>query len=382
MVRIIIAGDYSPTNRIVDEIRSNNSRKIFHDVRKLNEKVDYSIVNFESTIADISDKPISKCGPNLHCSPIAVEAIRKAGFDMVTLANNHFYDFGDSGIKKSFIAFKSNSLDYVGAGLNLNEASKTFFKRIKNKLIAIINCCEHEFSIATNNHGGCNPLNPIQQYYAINKARKTADSVIVIVHGGSEHFQLPSLRMKETYRFFIDAGADAVINHHQHCYSGYEYYKGKPIFYGIGNFCFDKGPKVCDTWHEGYLVELMLDCDNISHILHPYIQCKDIPEVELITNTSLFNQKISELNNIISNDELLKSRIKSFYSDSQKAYQLILQPYNNRYLKSAWYRGLLPSFVSKHRILRAINYINCESHLDRLKSALFNNINNNIESNG
>ena len=42
--------------------------------------------------------------------------------------------------------------------------------------------------------------------------------------------------MKETYRFFVDCGADAVINHHQHCYSGYEYYKDKFICYGLGNF--------------------------------------------------------------------------------------------------------------------------------------------------
>jgi poly-gamma-glutamate synthesis protein (capsule biosynthesis protein) len=45
--------------------------------------------------------------------------------------------------------------------------------------------------------------------------------------------------MVETYRFFIEAGADAVVNHHQHCICGYEVYKGKPIFYGLGNFCFD-----------------------------------------------------------------------------------------------------------------------------------------------
>lgn len=52
------------------------------------------------------------------------------------------------------------------------------------------------------------------------------------MHGGHEHYQLPSLRMQETYRFFIDAGADVVVNHHQHCFSGYEIYNNKYIFMG------------------------------------------------------------------------------------------------------------------------------------------------------
>ena len=51
----------------------------------------------------------------------------------------------------------------------------------------------------------------------VEEAKKKADFVLVIVHGGSEHFQLPTPRMQATYRFFVDAGADAVVNHHQHC---------------------------------------------------------------------------------------------------------------------------------------------------------------------
>ena len=96
------------------------------------------------------------------------------------------------------------------------------YKRKDGETLAIINCCEHEFSIADDDSAGANPLNPIQQYYKIKEARLNADYVLVIVHGGHEMYQLPSLRMVDTYRFFIDAGADAVVNHHQHCFSGYE----------------------------------------------------------------------------------------------------------------------------------------------------------------
>ena len=77
--------------------------------------------------------------------------------------------------------------------------------------MAVINCCEHEFSVTTGDFPGANPLNPIRQFYKISEARKDADYVVVIVHGGHEMLQLPSPRMQELYRYFIDVGADAVI---------------------------------------------------------------------------------------------------------------------------------------------------------------------------
>ena len=72
-------------------------------------------------------------------------------------------------------------------------------------------------------------------------------------------------RMKELYHYFVDAGADVVINHHQHCYSGYEEYKGSPIFYGLGNFLFDNSDFRPQPWNEGYLVELDFSKDKLSN---------------------------------------------------------------------------------------------------------------------
>lgn len=87
----------------------------------------------------------------------------------------------------------------------------------------------------------------------------------MIVHGGVEHHQYPTKRMVQTYRFFVDAGADAVINHHQHCPCGYEIYNGKPIYYGLGNFCFDWDGKRDSMWNVGYMVALNVDRNIISN---------------------------------------------------------------------------------------------------------------------
>lgn len=98
--------------------------------------------------------------------------------------------------------------------------------------------------------------------------------------------------MQETYRFFIDTGADAVVNHHQHCYSGYEIYHDKPICYGLGNFCFDEdGRREC-FWNEGYLVKLDFVNENIDFELIPYTQCNETASVILVQDNKTISQKI------------------------------------------------------------------------------------------
>lgn len=372
MINLLITGDYSPQYRVAEFIAQRDFASIFGEVKSLTSQMDYSVVNFESAVADKTDKPILKCGPNLHCDAKALEAIKWAGFDMVTLANNHFYDYGEAGLEKSFEAIRCNWLDSVGAGRNLEEASKVFYKKIKGKVFAFINCCEHEFSIATEEHGGCNPLDSIQQYYQITDARSKADYVIVIVHGGHEYFQLPSLRMQDTYRFFVDAGADAVVNHHQHCYSGYEFYKGKPIVYGLGNLCFDYADeKQPDCWYEGYCLQLAVDGDEIHIKLHPYVQCKDAASIRFLVKTTTFLNDVSDLNRTINEREELSRKIKWYYEKSIKSYLSILEPYNcNRYLRGLYTRRLLPSLLFKRRVLWPFNVLNCESHLDKLRFSL------------
>lgn len=376
MINILITGDYSPQYRVATAIEKGEWEHVFGEVRSLTSQMDYSVTNFETAVTDATDLPIRKCGPHLYCTERSVEALRWAGFNMVTLANNHFYDYGDSSVRKSLKTISSNNLDCVGGGINIENAKSILYKEIKSHRLAFINCCESEFSIATENHGGSNPLNPIQQYYQIKEAKENADYCIVIVHGGHEHFQLPSLRMKEVYRFYVDAGADVVVNHHQHCFSGYEIYHGSPIFYGLGNFCFDHQRKVPSTWNEGYALQLQFDSGHIGVLLHPYIQCRESPTVSFLKNREQFDLRISELNEMIADDKKLTSALDKFYLSSDKTYLSIFEPYNNRYVFAAWYRNLLPSFFRGKKCVRAYDYVACESHLDRLRHIIATYMNN------
>lgn len=371
-MKILIAGDFCQGYRVDTFVTERRFGELFDEVRPIIESADYSIVNFEFPVVLDKDaaKPIPKCGPNLQGTIDAVAAVKYAGFKCCTLANNHILDQGEQCCLDTKKELEKSGVNTVGADSNLSEAGEIFYKEIDGETLAIINCCEHEFTIATETSAGANPLNPVRQYYAIKEARKKADFVLVIVHGGHEHYQLPSPRMQETYRFFINAGADAVINHHQHCYSGYEVCNGNPIFYGLGNFCFDDPKSRNSIWNEGYMVILSFEQKQIGYELIPYTQCNEKPLVELVKDRTEFDKSIEKLNAIIHDTKELKKRMDDYYSSTAAGMLLMHQPYDNRILNKLYRMHLLPSLVSKPKYLRILNYIYCEAHRDKHVFAL------------
>ena len=361
-MNILIAGDFCPQHRVAKLFEEGDFSSVLGEVKSFTEQADFSIVNYECPVCNGNESPIQKQGPNLKSSKSGIEAIKWAGFDCVTLANNHFRDYGDEGCHNTLNELENHGIDYVGGGRNLMEASKTRYKTIGDKVLAIINCCENEFSIATHNKAGSNPLNLVQQFYAIGDAKQNADYVLVIVHGGHELYQLPSIRMQEIYRFFIDAGADAIVNHHQHCYSGYEVYKEKPILYGLGNFCFDKKEKKRDIWYEGYMVELEFG-GNINFRILPYLQCKDTPTVKILAFYAFYD-KIMQLNSIIGKVDALRNSQEQYFTTHVDWYLNILEPFINRPFIFLKRLGLVPSIISQKKLLTAINFVCCEAHRD------------------
>ena len=364
-MEFIIAGDFAPQGRLKEQINDRKFVNIFSD-RLINiiKSTDFSIVNLECPIADDNFKPILKCGPNLKCTSNAVDALQYAGFAVVTMANNHILDYGEDGLNLTLEYCKKAGLQTVGVGSNLREAQKTLYISKVGTTLAVINCCEHEFSIATENSAGANPLNPIKQFYSIQEAKKKADYVLVIVHGGHEYHQLPSPRMQETYRFFIDAGADAVVNHHQHCFSGYEIYKDRPIFYGLGNFCFD-GNYRNSVWNEGYMAILDFTESGVSIDTVPYIQCNEKPGVFPIEDRFSFDKRLSELNNIIADPKRLLEETRKYYKSQEDFIGLLFEPYSNRYMRKLRSLKLIPSLISTKKWLSLLNIIDCESHRDK-----------------
>lgn len=378
-IGLLIAGDFAPVGRVSKSIKDKNYGELFNEVAAVIKSADYAIVNLEAPIADSQEcRPIEKFGPNLKSSKNVAEALSAFGFKGATLANNHLRDYGDMGVSDTLFFLSRSGIDYFGAGLDIKEASETKIIKVGGINLAVINCCEHEFSIAGKARPGANPINPVRQYYAIKHARETADVVLVIVHGGIETYQLPTPRMQETYRFFIDAGADAVINHHQHCYSGFEMYKGRPIFYGLGNFCFDWYGKIKSSWNEGFMLKLNFsNSEFASFEMLPYIQCDDHPGVRMMTKDEKekFESTITNLNEIIGEERKLQFTYSEFQKNNTIPYKRLLSPYTSKFATALYLRGWLPRLFSKKKMFSLLNKVECESHRERLIAFLNTNIN-------
>ena len=180
-MRIIIAGDFYPIRRAEEKMRQGAYDYMLGEIKPIVEEADYAIVNYESTFYG-DRKEIAKFGPNMATDEQSVELALWCGFDCSTLANNHLHDYGDKGLIDMINCMEARSMDHVGGGRNILDASKTLYKEICGNKVAFINCCEHEFNIANEEHGGANPLNPVRQYYAITEAKKLSKYFRFQVH--------------------------------------------------------------------------------------------------------------------------------------------------------------------------------------------------------
>ena len=343
---------------------------LYNDILPIIQDSDFAITNLESPLLD-EGKPIEKTGPNLKAPIKSIEALKFAGFDMVTLANNHMMDYGEEGLCSTVQICEKNNIKHIGAGLNLEEAKKVECFDIKGSRIAFINCCENEWSTTQGNYPGCNPLNEVSLFYQIQEAKANANHVVLIIHGGHETYEYPSPRMKKLYRWFVDLGVDAVIGHHTHCFSGYEVYKEKPIVYSLGNFVFDSALRN-SSWNVGAAVILTICSSQISMQLYPFTQCDNEIGVNLFDSQKAGIWLEKELNKSeqIQDDAILENRFGEFVGKQGNLYRSYLEPNKLSLVLAAKNRGLLPRKVKGAKQLLYLNIIRTEAHRDILLKLL------------
>lgn len=369
-IKILVTGDFAPRLRVNEAIKRGDYESLFGELLRDIKNADISITNLESPLCDTAT-PIKKTGPNLMAPTKSIEALKYAGFDMVTLANNHIMDQGEEGLRTTIETCHKAGIDYLGAGMNLDEAKRLKVVNCKDKKIAFINCCENEWSTTLGVKPGANPLGEIGLFYQIQEAKKESDYTIMIIHGGHETYKLPSPRMKKLYRWFIDLGVDAVIGHHTHCFSGCELYNGKPIVYSLGNFIFD-GKSRTTSWNVGAAVMLEIFGDNIDYELLPYTQCDDRVGVHMLEN----DKKIEWINReeakteLIQDDIKLESEFEKFVKKQERLYRSYLEPKSCSLIIAAKNRGLLPRRVRGYKELLYQNIIRAEAHRDILLKLL------------
>lgn len=177
-------------------------------------------------------------------NPKYVTMLQELGTDLVTVANNHAIDFGMDAFCDSLETLKEAKIDYIGGGYNITEASAPAVYTLEGQSFAIFGATR--VSPATNWYATDSQAGLFQTYdptllnTKIAEAKKSYNHVIVFVHWGIERNETPEEYQRTLAKGYIEAGADLIVGCHPHVLQGFEYYKGVPIVYSLGNYLFGK----------------------------------------------------------------------------------------------------------------------------------------------
>lgn len=369
---LIIAGDFFFKKEFLQE------NLISDEIIKIFKLANFRVLNFEAPIVKVDTiTPILKTGPNLSMKKeVTIPVLKKLNIDLVTLSNNHIMDFGSDGLRNTFEELNKNDIKFTGAGLTLEEAKRPYIILQQDIKISILNFAENEWSISKDKQPGANPLDIIENVKQIKNAKTENDIVIVIIHGGHEYYELPSPKIVKQYRFYAENGADIIVAHHSHCYSGFEIHKGVPIFYSLGNFLFTLDSKN-DLWYTGLLLKLTISKNRIeSWAIIPIQQERATfflsPLIDQEKNDVL--EKVKKLSLIISDEyELIKNWNQFIRAKSRSCLQTFSPSniFGNRYINAGLrLLNIDRLFRTKRQYRQILNTIRCESHLEISKNCI------------
>jgi len=222
-------------------------------MRDLMKGADIAIANFENPAPNTFRWHTS--GVVFSADRRNLEGLVRAGLDYVSIANNHIGDAGRNGILQTIRNLDRVGLQHSGAGKDLKAARKPAILEANGTTVAILGYdAIARYYNAGKGRPGNAPLSRKNVKQDVAKAREAgADVVIVFPHWGVEYRATPFTGQQRLARQIIDAGADMVIGNHAHWAGAMEVYKGKPIWYALGNFVFDQ------TWSEPTMEGMTLE---------------------------------------------------------------------------------------------------------------------------
>jgi poly-gamma-glutamate capsule biosynthesis protein CapA/YwtB (metallophosphatase superfamily) len=253
---------------------------IFSEVSSLFKAVDFTVINLECPVTNISN-PADKQYVFI-ADPEWMPQLKEQGITHLNLANNHTLDQGINGFKSTVKSIREAELIPFG----FSNGSKKIIKPViieKDLIsIAVFSSIQYDMSrllpakyeVAPNQHSIETICESIESYKAVNSSHH----VVVYLHWGLEYMREPESGQIEDAHRLIDSGAEAVIGHHPHCLQTEEIYKGKPIFYSLGNLVFDQD---YPESQQGAIVELVFSKNSVeSVIVHRVCQENRIPVVK------------------------------------------------------------------------------------------------------
>lgn len=234
-------------------------------------EADIMVANNEFTVSNRGARMPNKYY-TFRAYPERLSIYGKIGVDIVSIANNHVYDYGEDAFLDMLGHLKEYDIPYVGGGINREEATSPYYFIANGYKIAFIAATRAEKYILTpeatdTSSGVFRAYDPTLLIETISEVKKTSDFVIVLIHWGREDSHELEQVQIDTGKMYIDAGADLIVGSHAHVLQGMEFYNGKLIAHNLGDFIFNRETK--DT---GILSVTINEEGNMSYEFIPCFQ--------------------------------------------------------------------------------------------------------------
>jgi poly-gamma-glutamate synthesis protein (capsule biosynthesis protein) len=370
MSTVLIGADLCPIEANLPYFKRGDAESLFHDLLSEFAQADLVIANLECPLIE-QPSPIVKTGPVFGAPGDSIRGIRAAGIDVLCLANNHVLDHGTAGLLSTLAVCERAGVATVGAGGNLAAARRFLIRNVNGVRVGVLAMAEREFSIATRTNAGANPLDLIDFVRNVRENQDQYDYLVVLLHGSAE-FHVPTPRIRETCRFMIEMGANAVIVQHPHTLGGVEEYRGGHIVYGQGALILDEAIyRNRQGFHEGFLVKLEIAADFTSRMeLIPFTQSKPAPGARRLSRVEEkeFRQRLEARSRAILDDQFVETEWLKFCAEHQHGYLSALLGHN-RLLRRLNRRGWVTRWgYGRRDLLRAGNTAICETHREAIET--------------
>ena len=243
-VRLVAVGDICLAGGVERASHKAEPTYPFTAMLRTLQSADIAFGNLECVLS-ARGRPVPK-RYNFRARPAWAKKLYAAGFDVLSVANNHTLDYGRAALADTVRHLREAGIVAVGAGETLSEALRVRIlqrRGLRIGFLAYLGMFPPLLPIIADQP--CVAMgHPHQVRRDVADARKQVDVLIVSVHAGVERQSTPSARQREIGRAAVDAGADLVLGHHPHIVQPVESYRGKPICYSLGNFVFDPSPAV------------------------------------------------------------------------------------------------------------------------------------------
>jgi poly-gamma-glutamate synthesis protein (capsule biosynthesis protein) len=296
-ITITAVGDMIFDRKVKALIEQSGGLAPLRHVAHLLQDADITVGNLESPLSNGGTKNAAK-DVTFRGDPRGIEGLAAAGFDFLSLGNNHVLDYGPEALADTVAALDAHGIGYAGAGANRAAAWAPAIREVNGASVAFLSF-SHILPpgfIATDNRAGLAAGRTDMQAvaHAIRTAKAEHDYVLVSFHWGVEYKDNANADQVRDARIAIDAGADMVLAHHPHVIQGIEFYNNRLIAYSTGDFVFDHYSRKTG---EAFILDASLGPDGVTDVITTpvYLDGHGAPEVVTGSEATVILERLKSI---------------------------------------------------------------------------------------